>query len=55
MSASAADSSASVPSFRRERVANGVTTYLRDLILTGQLRAGEHLRVEQLARDSTSA
>jgi DNA-binding GntR family transcriptional regulator len=49
MSASAAESSASVPSFRRERVANGVTTYLRDLILTGQLRAGEHLRVEQLA------
>ena len=37
------------PSFRRPRVADGVTSYLRDLILTGQLRAGEHLRVEHLA------
>ena len=44
-----ADSPATVPSFRQNRVADGVTSYLRDMILTGQLRAGEHLKVEHLA------
>lgn len=38
-----------VPAFRRDRVADGVTTYLRTLILTGQLPAGERLRVEPVA------
>ena len=50
MSAPTTDLSARAPSFRRDHVADGVTTYLRDLILTGQLRAGEHLRVEHLAK-----
>lgn len=44
-----AESSVPVPSFRRDRVADGVTSYLRDMILTGQLPAGEHLKVEHLA------
>lgn len=37
------------PAISRTRVADGVTSYLRDLILSGQLRAGDHLRVEHLA------
>jgi DNA-binding GntR family transcriptional regulator len=42
-------SSDTVPSFRRGRVSDDVTSYLRDQILTGKLRAGEPLRVERLA------
>ena len=49
MATSIGGASTAVPSFRRDRVADGVTSYLRDLILTGQLRAGNHLRVEHLA------
>lgn len=37
------------PTLARERVSDGVTAYLRDLIISGQLRAGEALRVEHLA------
>lgn len=40
---------AAVPSFSRDRVADGVTSYLRHMILTGGLQAGQHLRVEHLA------
>ena len=49
MTSSITGASGAVPSFRRDRVADGVTSYLRDLILTGRLRAGDHLRVEHLA------
>ncbi|MCE0762098.1 GntR family transcriptional regulator [Pseudonocardia kujensis] len=37
------------PTFGRERMADGVTEYLRELIMSGALRAGDRLRVEHLA------
>lgn len=37
------------PSLGRSRVSEGVSAYLRDVILSGQMRAGEPLRVEHLA------
>jgi DNA-binding GntR family transcriptional regulator len=40
---------AAPPTFGSDRVSERVTSYLRDLILCGQLRGGENLRVEHLA------
>ncbi|HEY5332726.1 MAG TPA: GntR family transcriptional regulator [Solirubrobacterales bacterium] len=40
---------AAPPTFGSDRVSERVTSYLRDLILCGQLRGGESLRVEHLA------
>ena len=37
------------PRFGRERMADGVTDYLRELIVSGSLKAGDRLRVEHLA------
>ncbi|MFR9805555.1 GntR family transcriptional regulator [Pseudonocardia sp. RS010] len=37
------------PRFGRERMAEGVTDYLRELIVSGSLKAGDRLRVEHLA------
>jgi DNA-binding GntR family transcriptional regulator len=37
------------PRFGRARVADGVTEYLRELIVSGALKAGDRLRVEHLA------
>jgi DNA-binding GntR family transcriptional regulator len=40
---------AAPPNFGSDRVSERVTSYIRDLILIGQLRSGESLRVEHLA------
>lgn len=39
------------PSLSRARVSEGVTAYLRDVILSGQMHAGDPLRVEHLAAE----
>lgn len=39
----------SPPSFGNDRVSERVTSYLRDLIMCGELRGGDSLRVEHLA------